>query len=236
MPRFDLRLDDGTLDPLASFKVLAVICHPHNRILREKMLGIIQKESGVGQPRRRPLRPEEFMERVRRADRRAAVAGGLLLTMLQLHHNGYRASLNRAMPLVSTLLPTWKQPEGPYWSTSCHFEHWPHSKSNMLRAYNHFRSVAHFWAALLHGQQHDRQDIWPGSLQTLPTFLAYADVILDMACSMPSWARGRRFATSRSEAWTFTIPQRATPALLGFPLNEEQLAILNEHENRKPLT
>ena len=26
-----------------------------------------------------------------------------------------------------------------------------------------YRSVAHLWAAALHGQQHDREDIWPGS-------------------------------------------------------------------------
>jgi len=113
MPRFDLRQDDGTLDPLASFKVLAVMCHPNHLTQREKMLGNIQKETGVGQPRRRPRGSEAFMEEVRRASRRAAVAGGLLLTLLQLYHNGYRASLNRAMPLVVALLPKWKQPEGP---------------------------------------------------------------------------------------------------------------------------
>ena len=49
----------------------------------------------------------------------------------------------------------------------------------MLQAYNEFRSVAHFWGALLYGQQHDRQDIWPGALETLPTFLAYAEAILE---------------------------------------------------------
>lgn len=114
MPRFDLRQDDGTLDPLASFTVLAVMCYPDNRVRREKMLGNIQKESGVGQPRRRPFTSDAFMEEVRHADRRAAVAGGLLLTRLQLHQNGYRASLNRVIPLVSTLLPKWKQPQGPY--------------------------------------------------------------------------------------------------------------------------
>lgn len=90
---------------------------------------------------------------------------------------------------------------------------------------------------MLHGQQHDRQDIWPGSLQTLPTFLAYADRILDMACSLPSFARGRRFAISRSEAWSFTMPQPLRRVTLGaLPLNDEQLAILNEQENCKALS
>ena len=53
MPRFDLRQDDGTLHPLAPFKVLAVMCHPIDRIRREKMLGTIEKETGVARPRRR---------------------------------------------------------------------------------------------------------------------------------------------------------------------------------------
>jgi hypothetical protein len=52
MPRFDLRQNDGTLHPLAPFKVLAVMCHPKNRIQREKMLGNIQQETGVSRFRR----------------------------------------------------------------------------------------------------------------------------------------------------------------------------------------
>ena len=236
MPRFDLRQNDGTLDPLASFKVLAVMCHPNHLTQREKMLGSIQKETGVGRSRRRPITREAFMMEVRRTDKRAAVAGGLLLTMLQLHHNGYRASLNRAIPLVAPLLPKWQQPQAPYWSKTCHLEHRPHSKASMLQAFNQFQSVAHLWATLLYGQQHDRPDIWPGSLQTLPTFLAYADRILDMASSLPSFARARRSTISHSKAWSFTIPQRRKPVTLGaLPLIDEQLAILNDQESCKAL-
>ena len=64
MPRFDLRQDEGTLDPLAIFKVLAVMCHPNDRIQREKMLGIIEKETGVARPRRHPVTAEAFMQEV----------------------------------------------------------------------------------------------------------------------------------------------------------------------------
>jgi hypothetical protein len=94
--------------------------------------------------------------------------------MLQLHSNGYRPSLTQAIPLVSAFLPNWKQPEGPYWSRTCHFEHRPRAKDSMLRAYDEFRNVAHLWATLLHSEQWGRPDIGPGSLETLPTFLAYA--------------------------------------------------------------
>jgi len=110
MPRFDLRQDDGTLDALAPFKVLTAMCHPNDRLQREKMLGTIQKETGEGKPRRHPQTPEEFIHEVRRVDTRAAVAGSLLLAMIQLHSNGYRASLNQAIPLIAALLPEWVQP------------------------------------------------------------------------------------------------------------------------------
>jgi hypothetical protein len=116
MPRFDLRQDDGTLDALAPFKVLTAMCHPNDRLQREKMLGTIQKETGEGKPRRHPQTPEEFIHEVRRVDTRAAVAGSLLLAMIQLHSNGYRASLNQAIPLIAALLPEWVQPVGRDWS------------------------------------------------------------------------------------------------------------------------
>jgi hypothetical protein len=105
MPRFDLRQDDGTLDPLAPFKVLAVMCHPTSMIQRVKLLGNIQKETGEGKPRRHPLTSAEFFAEVRRVDRKAAVAGGLLQVMIQLQSNGYRASLNEAIPLFAAPLP-----------------------------------------------------------------------------------------------------------------------------------
>jgi hypothetical protein len=227
VPRFDLRNKDEKIDPLAPFKVLAVMCHPNSRIRRERMLGNIQRETGKSKPRRKPLSSEEFRAEVRRADRRAAVAGGLLLTMIQLHVNGSRPSLNQAVPLVAALLPKWQQPAGPYWSKDCHVAHHPRDRENMLLAYKEFRSAAHLWAAALHGRQHDREDIWPGSTRTLPTFLAYAEAILDLACRLPSFVPGHRFAMSRSASWRFTLPEGQRVTLAGLPFSSEQLAIFD---------
>ena len=64
MPRFDLRQDDGTLHPLASFKVLAVMLHPSNLVLREKMLGTTEKETGGLRPRRQPATAEMFIKSI----------------------------------------------------------------------------------------------------------------------------------------------------------------------------
>jgi len=234
MPHFDLRNKNGKIDSLAPFKVLAVMCHPASRLRRERMLAHVQRETGEGQPRRRPLSSEEFMAEVRRISRRAAVAG-LLLTVIQLNANGYRGSLNQALPLVAALLPKWQQPEGPCWSKDCHVGHHPHDRENMLSTYRAYRSVAHFWAAALHGQQHDRQDIWPGSTHTLPTFLTYAEAILDLACRLPSFVPGRRFAMSPSASWRFIVPELRPVTLAGLPFSSEQLAIFDEHLGRKAL-
>ena len=235
MPLFDLHDGSGALDPLAPFKVLAVMCHPNSRVGRERMMAHVQKETGEGKPRRRPLSSEEFMTEVRRVRMRAAVAGGLLLTMIQLHANGCGGSLNHAAPLVADLLPKWQNPEGPYWSKTCHFEHHPHSRRKMLKAYRDFRSVAHLWAALLHGEQHGRADIWPGTNSTLPVFIGYSEAVLDLACKIPSPVRGRRFALSRSEAWRFTLPAVPLVTLAGLPLRPEQQSVLNEHSRRNVL-
>src|SRR5688572_4190123 len=111
MPVFDLRSDSHSLDAHAPFKVLSVMCYPDRsgRFRRESMIAHIQSETGEGQPRRRPLSREEFFKEVHLHSGRAAVAGSLLMTQLQLHLNGYRASFNRARPLVLALLPLWEQ-------------------------------------------------------------------------------------------------------------------------------
>jgi len=68
----------------------------------------IQAGTGVARPRRQPLSGEEYRSEVRLGALKGAVAGGLLLTRLQLHLNGYPFSLARALPLVRALLPNWE--------------------------------------------------------------------------------------------------------------------------------
>ncbi len=206
MPSFDLRDRNGELDALAPFKVLAVMSHPFDRVERERMLGLIQGETGVGRKRRQGTIPKAFMEDVGFASSHIAPAGALLLTLLQLHGNGERATLNRAIPLVAAQLPQWQQPDGQ-WSTRPPLDHIPRSRRKLLAAFRTNRPVAHLWAALIHGQQHDRADIWPGSRETLPTFLSYATAFADMGCDLPWPGRDRRFTLERAEVWSFVLPE-----------------------------
>jgi hypothetical protein len=98
----------------------------------------------------------------------------------------------------------------------------------MREAYENYFPVAHFWAAMLHGLQHKREDIWPGSNQTLPTFLAFAECILEMASVLPHPNRPQRFALTRGEAWHFVLPERLRQQkqLRPLPLAEPQLEAL----------
>jgi hypothetical protein len=235
MPRFDLRQDHDTLKPLAPFQVLAVMCCPTNRIRRERMMGDIQATTGIEVPRRRPFSSDELRKEVRLSSLKAVVAGGLLMTRLQLHLNGYPFSLARAMPLVRALLPDWEQRYGGTWPKDASTRQWPHSWRKMLAAYDEYRSVAHLWAALIHGGQHQREDIWPGSVETIPVLLSYADALLEIASCLPSPRRDQRFVLTPREVWNFIIPEKLLvhKTLEALPLNEEQLQILNDCEQRK---
>ena len=237
MPRFDLRQDDETLKPLAPFQMLAVMCCPTDRRRREGMMGNIQATSGMAMPRRKAFSSEEFRREVRLSSLKAAVSGGLLLTRLQLHLNGYPFSLARAMPLVKALLPAWEQQTGGTWPKDPRSRQWPHSRRKMLAAYDEYRSVAHLWAALIHGGQHERADIWPASIETIPVMLSYAEALLEIASRLPSPQRDHRFALTQSEVWSFMIPRKLVlrRTLEALPLNQDQLQILNEPQVCKSL-
>ena len=237
MPRFNLRQKDETFKPLAPFQVLAVMCCPNDRIRREKMMAHIKVGTGTAVPRRRPLSSDEYRSEVRISALKGVVAGGLLLSRLQLHLNSYRFSLDQAILLARSLLPSWETRFGGSWPRDADLRQWPRSRRKMLDAYDEFRPVAHLWAGLIYGGQHERQDIWPGSVQLLPVFLSYAEAILELASEVPTPRREQRFALTPKEVWRFIIPQRliVDRKLEALPLKEEQLQILNEQEGHKSL-
>jgi len=188
----------------------------------------IQAGTGVARPRRQPLSGEEYRSEVRLGALKGAVAGGLLLTRLQLHLNGYPFSLARALPLVRALLPNWETRYGGTWPKDASTRQWARSRRKMLAAYDEYRPVSHLWAALIHSGQHKREDVWPGSVETIPALLSYAEALLDMASCLPSRHRDQRFALTRREVWSFIIPQKLVVhrTLSALPLNEDQVRIL----------
>ena len=230
MPQFSLISDDDQIASLAPFKVLAVMCHPSDLPAREGMLATIQAGTRVERRRRRELSPDLFLKAVKNETRRGALAGGLLLTLLQLDENGVRPSLNKAMPLVREFLEPWRQDRGSDWSAEDHLAHIPTRRSRMLTAFKEFHSVSHLWAALLHGQQSKRSDIWPGANKTLPRFLAYGEAFAKKGCRL-KWPGGdRRYTLDRAKLWRFALPRRfqEQAEIEALPLNERQCALLRE--------
>ena len=207
------------------------MCHPNtqDRPARESMLAPVQHETEEGRPRRRAISREEVRRQVRQCSSKASVAGGLLLTRLQLQLNGYKPTFNQAQPLVLDLLPRWEQPTGADWSKGVHIGHRPRSRPGMLAAWSHFRPAAHLWAAMIYGLQSDQGDIWVFPPKRLPIFLAYANCFLRMGCALPSPQRAGRFALVRSEAWRFGLPEQMsrTVRLEALPLSAKQQQILN---------
>jgi hypothetical protein len=231
MPTFDLRDQSGGLHALAPFKVLAVMCQPSDRKMREHMLAAIQRETGAGIPRASGFSDDQFMREVQLRGNRAGLAGGLLLTLLQLQENGLRHSLNRAIPLITPLLERWEQPQARAWTPDSHVAHRPHSRRKVLDAFNDYLSVAHFWAALIHGGQNQRPDIWPGSNETLPCFLAYAEAFALQGGRLKWPGRARRYTLDRQKIWRFHVPEnlRETCDLQALLLTDAQRAIFNEY-------
>jgi hypothetical protein len=194
------------------------------------MIGHIQASTGTAFARRRPLTGEAFDTSVKLSSFSARLAGGLLLTRLQLAGGEYESNLNCALPLVREQLLDGKHPgytglnQNNSWSVDHRRE--PAVSNRKLReAYKKFLPVAHLWATLVYSGQHGRVDIWPGSNEWLPTFLAFADSILEMASALPEPNREHRFALTRQEAWTFVIPRHLCQhrPLLALPLDDLQL-------------
>jgi hypothetical protein len=208
MLTIDLGDGKGGLHLLAPFKVLIVMCYPapgmHKQ--REQMLGCIQRETGLCRPRRRPLTAAAFGDAVRSAAPKGMVAGSMLLYMLQLRGNGEPADVSMAFNYVVAQFPPWKQPEGDSrWPNDIALRRPPRSRQNVFAVSRDYRSVAHLWAAALHGLQHDRPDIWPDSHSHLPTFLSYAETFLEMGVGLPAPYRRGRFFLLRREAWRFDL-------------------------------
>ena len=231
MPTFDLRDQSGGLHPLAPFKVLAVMCHPTDRKMRERMLAPVQRETAARRARGKGLSHDQILREVQLRGNRAVLAGGLLLTLLQLRENGFHHSLNRAIPLITPLLDRWEQPAAGAWSPDCHVAHRPHSRRKVLDAFNEFLCVAHCWAALIHGGQHQRPDIWPGSNETLPRFLAYTEAFALRGSRLKWPGQDRRHTLDRRKIWRFHVPEHLSETcdLQALPLTDAHRAVLNEH-------
>ncbi|MBT3703684.1 MAG: hypothetical protein HN725_08850 [Alphaproteobacteria bacterium] len=212
MPYRDLRTADGTLDPLAPFIVLALMCFPRteDKQHREQMLSTIRLQTGVGKPRVRTITEDGFFREVDKHAAHAAISGSLLMTCIQHHKLGENHSLEVAIDLARTLPDRWEPVYGFETVEDDKPAHMPHSRRKMMDAFNQYLSVAHLWAAFLHGQQNERGDIAPYSNDLLPTFLAYGEAFAQMAFKVPFRSPNRRVLLPENQRWHFLLPDKLT--------------------------
>jgi hypothetical protein len=231
MPTLDLRDAACGLHPLASFKLLAVMCHPRDPVARQRMLAHLRRETGCGTPRVAALDRETFLCLVERDGRRGQLAGALLLTMLQLHGNGQPATLEAAIAIVAAQLPRWAQLQAPEWHRDLNTGHTPHSRRKARESFTHWRPVVHFWAAYVHAHEHRRADISLELNATLPRFIAYAEAFADLASRTRWLSRNGPLVPPSGQRWTAAIPAhlRETRSVKTMPLHPEQQYLLDTH-------
>ena len=208
MPFRDLRADDGNLDPLAQFIVLALMCFPRqeDKKGRDRMLSTIRAQTGIGKPRSGLITNGDFFKEVDKHAAHAAISGHLLMTCIQHHDLGQDHTLEVAIDLAKKLPDRWKIAYGGDVVDPDKPTHMPHSRRKMMDAFNQYLSVAHLWAAFLYGIQNEREDIAPDINDTLPTFLAYGEEFAQKAAKVPFSSPNRRVLLPDDQRWHFHLP------------------------------
>jgi hypothetical protein len=229
MPIFDLRdkSELQNLDPLAVFKALAIMCYPRDAHRRERMLGTIQKETGVNKPRRSPLKNETFQRELGLHNVRGTQTGSLMLILIQLRLHGYEPSLRLAIKLQrDTLLPEWKNAMATSWGVDSHLDHLPRSREIIMRNARNYAPVAHLWGAHLQSLQAGEnpmawdQPSWPNSIQGFLRFLGYAELFWDLeARAKRPRGTGERFFGAVNR-WKIIVPDHMVvrPRITALPI------------------
>ena len=189
LPSQSLCDSQGNLDPIAPFIVLARMCYPRNDYARNQMLSTIRKQTNEGKVRTATLDDDKFMLEVRKLTPQGLAAGYLLITMAQLHKLGQPSSLNKAIDILQPTWPCFVQTWAPEWSATAHLGRLPTSRRNMIRSFNNFLPVIHYWAAFIHSINHERPDIGPGRNEWIPGFLGYAEAYIAWAPRRPGNVR-----------------------------------------------
>ncbi len=208
LPSQSLCDSQGNLDPIAPFIVLARMCYPRNDYARNQMLSTIRKQTNEGKVRTATLDDDKFMLEVRKLTPQGLAAGYLLITMAQLHKLGQPSSLNKAIDILQPTWPCFVQTWAPEWSATAHLGRLPTSRRNMIRSFNNFLPVIHYWAAFIHSINHERPDIGPGRNEWIPGFLGYAEAYYRLGTETPWQRQGdRKYLLPIPESWRFKLPK-----------------------------
>ncbi|MCP4182428.1 MAG: hypothetical protein GY761_03810 [Hyphomicrobiales bacterium] len=230
MPTLELRDRSNleSLDPLAHFKLLSVMFYPKSKSDRQKMMSTIQREAGINKTRVGPLTEieSEYVQKSRTS--RGILAGSILMTRAQLHLNGLPSNQKNAIAITQYLLPDWIENQtAKEWDDYLR-NHIPRSPGKIADYLSDFKSVAHLWAALLHEQQNEREDILPISNDRIPVFLGYADEFDRLFDSIPIRQSVEMNKFQKKEKWSFKLPDgmKIRQELVAEPFPDELLNLI----------
>ena len=200
MLRLDLRHSDGSLHPLAHWRIIAYMTYPGNRAQRHRFIKLGEELYRAPDEQQ----AQRAFAQIRPAFLEGAVAGDLLLYLLQLHEHHRLASLNRALRLVRAAilhhadrplrgLPPAEELTGREWHAArkalgLRAIHRP----TLLKIFWRFRPVAHLWAAFLLAEYLDRPNLdFLRAPANIPRLAALSHALARRAAKVPLWSKQR---------------------------------------------
>jgi hypothetical protein len=221
--------------PHAVFLVLAAMCSPQKTARSAYFFRTIRRQiaRGISCPKENA----RLWRELELASPRGAIAGSILLHLIQLSQNRAHPTLENAIRLVRPQLRPWFQEMAPYWHRDLHLGHSPTPRRRIQAIFHEYRPVSHLWAALIHSEQHERKDTWPSSLETLPGFLSYASAFMELGLRLRFRAVGHEPFLDAQTVVRFRVPDRSLhpTRLVAYRLESMQQSFLSEQHARSPL-
>ena len=210
--KLNLRLPDGSLDPLSVPRILAVMAHPHDRKARYRFRHLKNK------PNEKTARTA--MSAFSKVAIRGRIAGDALLTLLQQHEGGGRASLEGAHDHVRRAF-FHDSGMGSRGLSGLDDVEWNRAREKLgdarlsrryfNAAFDEFRPAAHLWAAFEAAVYCDRRDIY--SLQNPEAIARLVEAARDLAeraSRVPLKRSPPEFVLPRRMVWEIRLPPKLT--------------------------
>ncbi len=227
MRSMNLRGPDGSLDPLAALKVLAVMCHPEDRRAQLRML------PGIGYQPYSDLdsaSDDSFVREVCRHAQFGGLAGQALHTLIQLRRGGHGTSINNVIKIMRASPEAWHEPpKGPRWHTWIGEPKLRVHRQTLFQAFRSYRSVAHLWPAFVLALKPESSCPFPDRNENVLMFLEVSSAFLNAAKQITLVGRKREPVLPANLIWRFGLPSHLKVQVsLGIaPLSAEALTALD---------
>ena len=217
MRHMDLQGSDGSLDSLAAAKVLAVMSHPEDSSARRRMLSGLdsQPDSHLDE-----VSDGAFVQDVYQRAQSGALAGQVL-------HN--RVSINNVIRIMrASPEASHRPPTGPEWHTWIKDSKLRTHRQTVFQTFQSFRSVAHFWAALVFAMKRGSSCPFPDCNENLPTFLGVSNAFYDATRKITQGGGKREPVLPANLIWRFGLPPnlKVKVSLDIAPLSSEASTVL----------